>query len=56
MVGRLLVKAGFSLSTSNEKRSAFYRERRDTMLEALECHCRSENPVNSPLLKSDTER
>ena len=36
MVGGLLVKAGFSLSTSNEKRSAFYRERRDTMLEALE--------------------
>jgi (S)-3,5-dihydroxyphenylglycine transaminase len=36
MVGGLLVKASFSLSTSNEARSAFYRERRDTMLEALE--------------------
>lgn len=36
MVGGLLIKAGFSLSSSNEKRSAFYRERRDTMLDALE--------------------
>jgi (S)-3,5-dihydroxyphenylglycine transaminase len=35
MVAGLLIKAGFSLSASNEKRSAFYRERRDAMLDAL---------------------